>query len=286
MTICGRYPMPLLPLDQMKAQMEPGQRQPPIGCQPLGRPPRAANRAPLAAVPVPQPTNIQATIGTDDVKKVAGCDAPGLPEELSTTVAPSSVSGRMSPRRLPCSSPQRPCPSPRRPATSPRTRRLPCSSPSRSVSSQHPCPSPSPSPKRPMTSPRTRMSDTLHGEHSIIRYPELQKRLNRSTPTSTRGGGSQRFTTPMLSPRNLAGDGYPRAGLGASDDCVRWLRHRHSAQCVEDVVDDMLVDAIDTSARAAEYNFARGALRNASYRDATRCATSMAGRTKPSKGWR
>lgn len=138
------------------------------------------------------------------------------------------------------------------------------------------------SPPKPST-PRQRMSDYFHDPASPIRYPEVLKQ-QRSPNTAGRGAGA-RFTTPLLSPRNLAGDNYPRAGLSTSNDCVEWLRECQSNTRVEDLVDEMLSAQQDVN-HTEEYRFARSNLRNASYRDATRCATSMARRTKPPQAWR
>lgn len=149
------------------------------------------------------------------------------------------------------------------------------------------------SPPKPST-PRQRMSDYIHGPNSPIQFPEVMRRINsekrnRSPNTfreTARHGSGARYTTPLISPRNLAGDGYPRAGLSTSNSCVEWLRDCASNTRVEDLVEDMLDQQDDVVRRTEEYRFARNNLRNPSYRDATKCATSMARRTKPPQAWR
>lgn len=243
-------------------------RPPPL---PLGnlKPPRAPGRAPLAAVPVPQPTSTPhgRTKHSLEARKNEHADqhaSMGLPYEELSTVPPSSV-GSYSAR------------SPRQHSARTPSRGSPCSSPRR------------------VTSPRARMNDVLHGQNSIIRYPELQRR-NR-IPSATKKG--VRHTTPLQSPRNLANDAYPRMALEVSNDCVQWLRSCQSDLCVENLVDDMLtetwqetvdgfrarIQGIDPK-HIAEYRFARENLRTPSYRNATKCATSMARRTKPPQAWR
>jgi len=231
-----------------------------------------SSRPPLSPVAVPQ---AQATAQTNEQRPPEATKRsqahsehrggypciPVLPltlaaavEELSTR-PPSSVGGR---------SPRQPASSPRAAATSG------CTSP------------PSAS------TPRRRMNDLFHGSRSIIRYPECHQQ-NRSPKTTTREGRT--FTAPMTSPRNLANDNFPRVGLRASNDCLDWLKKCQSHNSVENLVEEMMIDEQvhglpGGSERMADYRFAREHLRNASYRDATKCATSMARKAKPATKWR
>jgi len=230
--------------------LAPGSCRPPTPCT-------AQHRKPLTGVPVPQPTDLTPQVSPGHrgypiipALRLAQATAP---EELSTRPA-SSVGGR-SPRRCP-PSPMLGSRQVRSPQMSPRS-----------------CGSPGP------TSPRRRMNDVLHGCRSMIRYPECQAKQRRSPNSSARGGKS--FTTPLLSPRNLANDHHPRSGLEASNNCLEWLKqYSQNNAKVEDLVEDMLIQGQHPK-KIEEYRFARENLRTASYRDAAKCATSMAVRTKP-----
>lgn len=255
---CARAPPPrppLLPLADLQVQPLRTASLAGFGSAQTTDPSKPGDRVPLSPVSVPQPTSAPQGLAKRDIEAkknhepgehMASC---GAPEELSTM--PPSSSASVS------------CRSPRQCTARPTSRGGPC----RSL-------------VRP-TSPRSRMSDVFHGQNSVIMYPELQRR-NRS-PVNSRGG--IRFTTPLLSPRNLAGDGYPRPGLAASNDCLQWLRQCQSDALVEDLVDDTLADEQEPR-RLAEYKFARDNLRTPSYRNATKCATSMARRTKTAPVWR
>lgn len=262
------YPLP----DSLVADVKPLQlpRTTSLAASPIQSAARACDRAPLTPLAVPQPR-----VGTPQQSpKVLlemamkatqkGYDATdygsvGLPEELSTA-PPSSVGARISPRRLACRSPSR--------------------SVCGSVTGAERCGSRSPSPRRQPTSPRTRMNDVLHGPRSLIRYPECHK-----SPIPSAAACGLRYTTPMMSPRNLAGDNFPRAGLAASNDCVRRLRSCQTYMHTEDVVEELLTDRPDPR-YVADYAFACERLRVPSYRDAARCATTMRARTKPATAWR
>jgi len=228
-----------------------------------------SSRPPLSPVAVPQATAQTYDQRPEATKKSQAHSEhrggypciPVLPltlaaavEELSTR-PPSSVGGR---------SPRQPASSPRAAATSG------CTSP------------PSAS------TPRRRMNDLFHGSRSIIRYPECHQQ-NRSPTTTTRGGKT--FTASMTSPRNLANDNFPRVGLRASNDCLDWLKKCQNHNSVENLVEEMMIDEQvhglpGGSEQMADYRFAREHLRNASYRDATKCATSMARKAKPATKWR
>lgn len=262
------YPLP----DSLVADAKPPQLPltTSLAASPIQSAPRACDRAPLTPLAVPQPR-----VGTPQQTPKAlfemamkaaqkGYDATdygsvGLPEELSTA-PPSSAGGRISPRRLACHSPSR--------------------SVCGSVTGTQRCGSHSPSPRRQPTSPRTKMNDVLHGPRSLIRYPECHK-----SPIPSAAACGLRYTTPMMSPRNLAGDNFPRAGLAASNDCVRQLRSCQTYTHTEDVVEELLSDQQDPR-YVADYAFARERLRVPSYRDAARCATTMRARTKPTTAWR
>lgn len=244
--------------------LAPGSCRPPTPCT-------AQQRKPLTPSLVPLPTELapeaQGAVNASPGHKSYPI-VPALPlaqaaaamEQLSTRHS-SSVGGR-SPRRCPPS-----------PMTGSRAVRSPQMSP-------RSCSSPGP------TSPRRRMNDVFHGPRSIVRYPECQPRQRRSPSASTSTRGGKTFTTPLLSPRNLANDHHPRSGLEASNNCLEWLKqYSQSDTKVEDLVEEMLVQRQEPN-RIQDYRFARDNLRNASYRDATKCATSMAIRTKPPQSWR
>jgi len=282
--------------------MAPGSSRPPLPC----------DRAPLAAVAVPQPTAFRdrpplAPGNSHDAKKGPPGQGgyPVIPmlqlhcagEELSTR-APSCVSARScrnpssspSPRstRNPGSSPGTPRPKGRIPAGV--SWENPGSSPGRSPRGS-PCQSPRPNP----TSPRARMRDVMHGPRSIIRYPDERKEQHSSVMHMT-PRGPRTFTDTVRVPRNLAGDHhYQRAGLRASNNCLEWLKTCQTHARVEDVVENLLLEQEFRSTEPinrADYQYARARLRQSSYRDATMCATSMAGRTKgqprssPERKWR
>jgi len=258
--------------------LAPGSSRPPVPC----------DRAPLAAVAVPQPTAFSdrppLAPGNSHDAKTSLPGQGGYPvipmlqlhcagEELSTR-APSCASTRSC--RNPSSSPS--ARSPRNPGSSPgrspRSTRNPASSPGRSPRGS-PCQSPRPNP----TSPRSRMRDVMHGPRSIIRYPDERKEQHSSVMHMT-PRGPRTFTDIARVPRNLAGDHhYQRAGLRASNDCLEMLKGRQMHTRVEDVVENLLLEQ-ENPINRADYQYARARLRQSSYRDATVCATSMAGRTK------
>lgn len=259
--------------------MAPGNGRPPLPRDS----PQQRTRPPLAAVPVPQPTaysdarppmapgNIQ-----EAKKSPSGGQAGGYPvipmlqlqyagssEELSTR-APSCASAR-SPRNAPSSSP------------SARSRN-PLSSPQQSTRGS-PRGSPAPCSPRVPTSPRARMTDVMHGSHSIIRHP-VEERQQHSSVMHMTPRGPRTFTDTVRVPRNLAGDHHnKRSGLRASNDCLEWLKQCQMHTRVEDVVENLLLEQEDPNNRA-DYRYARARLRQASYRDATMSASSLAGRTK------
>lgn len=244
------YPLPA----SLDADVKPPQlpRTTSMAASPVQSAARARDRAPLTPLAVPQPR-----VGTPQHTPKALFEM--AMKELSTA-PPSSAGGRISPRRLACHSPSR--------------------SVCGSVTGTQRCGSRSPSPRRQPTSPRTRMNDLLHGPRSLIRHPECHK-----SPIPSAAACGLRYTTPMMSPRNLAGDNFPRAGLAASNDCVRQLRSCQTYTHTEDVVEELLTDQQDPR-YVADYAFARERLRVPSYRDAARCATTMRARTKPTTAWR
>lgn len=256
--------------------MAPGNSRPPLPRDS----PQQRTRAPLAAVPVPQPTAFSdarppmAPGNITEAKKTPSGQGgyPVIPmlqlqyagssEELSTR-APSCASAR-SPRNAPSSSP------------SARSRN-PLSSPQQSTRGS-PRGSPCQSPRIP-SSPRARMTDVMHGQQSIIRHPVEERQQHRSVMHMS-PRGPRTFTDTVRIPRNLAGDHhYKRSGLRASNDCLEWLKQCQTHTRVEDVVENLLLEQEDPNNRA-DYRYARARLRQASYRDATMSASSLAGRTK------
>merc|ERR1719409_1919103 len=141
------------------------------------------------------------------------------------------------------------------------------------------------------TSPRTRMTDVFYSQrHHSPRQ--------RSPPRSSGGRPVLSFYEPgmhlsaTLSPRLLRDD-----GSRASDNCLAWLKHCQTSTHVEDKVEEMMDDDLEElleskglnarisprlmeAALRPECRFARENLRNSTYRNATKVATSLARASK------
>eukprot|EP00929_Paragymnodinium_shiwhaense_P072139 TRINITY_DN36617_c0_g1_i1.p1 TRINITY_DN36617_c0_g1~~TRINITY_DN36617_c0_g1_i1.p1 ORF type:complete len:352 (+),score=53.65 TRINITY_DN36617_c0_g1_i1:107-1162(+) len=144
------------------------------------------------------------------------------------------------------------------------------------------------------TSPRARMTDVFSGYR--------QGSPKRSSPVKT-GRPALSFYEPgmhlsaTLSPRLLRDD-----GSRASDDCLAWLKHCQTDRHVEDKVEEMMDDDLEAVLEAKGFNtrvsprlmeaalrpecrYARENLRNSTYRNATKVATSLARASKGAQ-WR
>jgi len=133
--------------------------------------------------------------------------------------------------------------------------------------------------------PRTRMSDVLHGQSSQLRFPPSPSSQLRS-PRSPGRGSPSRGMSPSGSPRSSLRD-VPLQR--ASDECFHFLKRCQSDAKVEERVEDMIVDALDAVhhedlqvgyRKRLEFRYAREQLGNPTYRNATKSATSLAGRSK------
>mmetsp|Transcript_47241 Transcript_47241/g.125467 ORF Transcript_47241/g.125467 Transcript_47241/m.125467 type:complete len:239 (-) Transcript_47241:67-783(-) len=139
------------------------------------------------------------------------------------------------------------------------------------------------------TSPRPRMSDVLHGDYLSQtpgqRLHSPQRTYCGPSVLVQRARGTSRCTSPCKSPRGLAGDGSPRQSLKASNECLNHLRWLQSDMNVEDTVDEILAKQVNSQREVSldlelDVSFARSNLRNPTYRNATKSATSLARRSK------
>jgi len=138
------------------------------------------------------------------------------------------------------------------------------------------------SPPKP-TSPRMRMNDLLFGPHSPTRVPSTSPpRTYPSScyraPVRTGSPRASRMNSPCRSPRGRDG----RDGLGASNECLLWLKRCQSDAHVEDTVEQKMIDEADSPSKHMQYRmYTKDQLRNPTYRNATKSATSLAARAKP-----
>lgn len=144
------------------------------------------------------------------------------------------------------------------------------------------------SPPRP-TSPRMRMTDLLSAERGPIRPPSrgggpgspVFGRSSRSAERSSADHTARRSARPRVGSPGHSPTRSPNS-LRASDEAFVWLKVAQTDSHAESEVDKMLGE-VDSPQRTLEFRFAREQLRNPSYRNATKCATSLARRSKPPK---
>lgn len=116
-------------------------------------------------------------------------------------------------------------------------------------------------------SPRRKMSDMLHGQTSVTRFPQQSS----SPKTSPRGDTNLR----------VGNFNRERGNAQESSACILRLKRFQEDSFAEQMVEEMMAGNGGSRHRLHEQRVLREQLKRPANRDANKCASSLAGKTKP-----
>jgi len=144
------------------------------------------------------------------------------------------------------------------------------------------------------------MADVFYGQHSTTRFPA--RRLEspskacspKVSPTPSRQASPfpSRLGSPMVSPMVSPRPRYRECAGSASAETLSWLKVCQTDTYAEDKVDELIDGQAKclVRSRRGDLHRMREDLRNPSYRNATKSATSLSSsvssKARPAKGWR